>query len=143
MGSDNRNPIELTCHDTHVHDSKTLLKQDFIREAKKNTVGGSFTVEFEQSGKYQIEISRWPFKSGLAISESAKGRPATISIEQISEGKSISFVKGGVQIGAWKQEEEPLKNDKSIVFEGTFAKGKTDRSAWFTAKEKKIGVLFG
>ena len=137
LGSDNQNPIELTCHDSHVHDSKIPWNQDFIREAKKNPIGGNFTVEFEQSGKYQIEISRWPFESGLAINESAKGRPATISTEEISEGRSMSFVKGGVQIGAWKQEKELLKNDKSIVFEGTFTKGKTDMSAWFTTKEKK------
>jgi arylsulfatase A-like enzyme len=137
LGSDNQNPIELTCHDSHVHDSKIPWNQDFIREAKKNPIGGNFTVEFEQSGKYQIEISRWPFESGLAINEAAKGRPATISTEEISEGRSMSFVKGGVQIGAWKQEKELLKNDKSIVFEGTFTKGKTDMSAWFTTKEKK------
>jgi arylsulfatase A-like enzyme len=137
LGSDNQNPIELTCHDSHVHDSKIPWNQDFIREAKKNPIGGNFTVEFEQSGKYQIEISRWPFESGLAINEAAKGRPATISTEEISEGRSMSFVKGGVQIGAWKQEKELLKNDKSIVFEGTFTKGKTDMSAWFTTKGKE------
>jgi arylsulfatase A-like enzyme len=136
LGSDNQNPIELTCHDSHVHDSKIPWNQDFIREAKKNPIGGNFTVEFEQSGKYQIEISRWPFESGLAINEAAKGRPATISTEEISEGRSMSFVKGGVQIGAWKQEKKVNKDDKRIVFEGNFTEGKTDMSAWFTNKDK-------
>ncbi|WP_298946141.1 arylsulfatase [uncultured Polaribacter sp.] len=137
LGSDHQNPIELTCHDTHVHDSKIPWNQDFIREAKKNPMGGNFTVEFEQSGKYQIEISRWPFESDLAINDAVKGRPATIATEAISEGRTMNFIKGGVQIGAWKQEKNIDKNGKSIVFEGNFTEGKTDMSAWFTNNEKE------
>ncbi len=137
LGSDNQNPIELTCHDTHIHDSKIPWNQDFIREAKKNPMGGHFTVEFEHSGKYQIEISRWPLESGLAINDSVKGRPATLATEAISEGRNMNFTKGGVQIGAWKQEKQVDVDAKSIVFEGNFTEGKTDMSAWFTSKEKE------
>ena len=55
----------------------------------------------------------------------------------------MSFVKGRVQIGACKQEKELLKNDKSIVFEGPFTKGKTDMSAWFTTIEKRdLGAFY-
>ena len=55
----------------------------------------------------------------------------------------MSFVKGGVQISAQKQEKELLKNDKSIVFEGSFTKGKTDMSVWFTTKEKEyLGAFY-
>jgi arylsulfatase A-like enzyme len=137
LGSDNQNPIELTCHDTHVHDSKIPWNQDFIREAKKNPVGGNFTVEFEQTGKYQIEISRWPFESGLAINDAVKGRSAKLATEEISEGRSMNFTEGGVQIGAWKQEKKVNKDAKSIVFEGNFTQGKTNMSAWFTNKDKE------
>jgi arylsulfatase A-like enzyme len=137
LGSDNQNPIELTCHDTHVHDSKIPWNQDFIREAKKNPMGGNFTVEFEQTGKYQIEISRWPFESGLAINDVVKGRPATLATEEISEGRSMNFIEGGVQIGAWKQEKKVNKEAKSIVFESNFTQGKTNMSAWFTNKDKE------
>jgi arylsulfatase A-like enzyme len=137
LGSDNQNPIELTCHDSHVHDSKIPWNQDFIREAKKNPMGGNFTVEFEQTGKYQIEISRWPFESGLAINDVVKGRPATLATEEISEGRSMNFTEGGVQIGAWKQEKKVNKDANSIVFEGNFTQGKTNMSAWFTNKDKE------
>jgi arylsulfatase A-like enzyme len=137
LGSDNQNPIELTCHDTHVNDSKIPWNQDFIREAEKNPMGGNFTVEFEKTGKYQIEISRWPFESGLAINDAVKGRTKTIATEAISEGKAMNFVNGGVQIGAWKQEKQVEKDAKSIVFEGDFFEGKTDIRAWFTTKDKE------
>ena len=132
LGSDNQNPIELTCHDTHVHDSKIPWNQDYIREAKKNPVGGEFTVEFEKTGKYQVEISRWPFESGLAINDAVKGRAKTISTEAVSDGRIMDFTKGGVKIGAWEQEKPVIKGDKSILFEGNFSKGKTNMSAWFT-----------
>lgn len=137
LGSDNQNPIELTCHDSHVHDSKIPWNQDFIREADKNPMGGNFTVEFEKSGTYKIEISRWPFESGLAINDAVKGRAKTISTEAISAGRTMNFTKGGLQIGAWKQEKQIEKDAKSIVFEGNFTEGKTDMTAWFTNKEKE------
>jgi arylsulfatase A-like enzyme len=135
LGSDKQNPIELTCHDTHVHDSKIPWNQDYIREARKNPMGGNFTVEFEKTGTYKIEISRWPFESGLAINAAVKGRTETISTEAISKGRSMNFKKGGVQIGAWKQEKQIELNAKSIVFEGNFTEGKTDMRAWFTTKD--------
>lgn len=137
VGSDAQNPIELNCHDTHVHDSKIPWNQDFIREAKKNPMGGNFTLEFEKSGKYKIEISRWPFESGLAMTDAVAGRPATKYVEAISDGRAMDITKGGVQIGAWKQEKTMEKGAKSIVFEGNFTKGKTDLTAWFTTKDNE------
>lgn len=132
LGSDNQNPIELTCHDTHVHDSKIPWNQNFIREAKKNPIGGNFTVEFEQSGSYKIELSRWPFESGLAINDAVEGRKSTLSTESISDGRTMNFKSGGVQIGAWKQMLDIEKGAKTLSFKGNFTKGKTNLSAWFT-----------
>lgn len=131
-GSDQENPLVLTCHDGHVHDSKIPWNQNYIREAKKNPMGGDFTLVFEQDGFYEIEISRWPFESGLAINEGVKGRAATQTIDAISEGVIKNFTKGGLQIGAWAQEKKVEKGAKSIVFSGNFTKGKTSMSAWFT-----------
>jgi hypothetical protein len=34
------------------------LNQNYIREAKKNPFGGEYTLEFEQDGTYEIELSR-------------------------------------------------------------------------------------
>ena len=54
----------------------------------------------------------------------------------------MNFTEGRIQIGAWKQERKVNKDTKSIVFEGNFTQGKTNMSAWFTNKDKKIGALF-
>lgn len=132
VGSDKQNPIEITCHDVHVHDSNIPWNQNFIREGLKNPIGGDFTIEFEQDGTYEIEISRWPFESGIAINESVKGRKATLATEAISEGKVMNFKSGTLEIGAWKQEKKIHQNDKSVIFRGRFKKGKTNMSAWFT-----------
>ena len=135
LGSDKQNPIELTCHDTHVHDSKIPWNQNFIREAKKNPFGGDFTVEFEQSGTYKIELSRWAFEADLAINETVAGREATLSTEAISNGKTLNFKSGGLQIGAWKQTLNIKEGAKTLTFKGNFTKGKTNMSAWFTTNE--------
>jgi arylsulfatase A-like enzyme len=143
LGSDNQNPIELTCHDTHVHDSKIPWNQNFIREAKKNPIGGNFTVEFEQSGSYKIELSRWPFESGLAINDAVEGRKSTLSTESISDGRTMNFKSGGVQIGAWKQMLDIEKGAKTLSFKGNFTKGKTNMSAWFrTDKNVDWGAFY-
>jgi hypothetical protein len=132
LGSAKQNPIELTCHDTHIHDSKIPWNQNYIREAKKNPLGGEFTVEFEQSGTYQIELSRWPFESGLAINDAVEGRKGTLSTESISDGRAMSFKSGGVKIGAWEKTLKIEKGAKTLSFKGNFTKGKTNMSAWFT-----------
>ena len=62
VGSDKQDPIEVTCHDGHVHDSKIPWNQNYISVAKKNSIGEIFTLEFEQDGAYTIEISRCPFE---------------------------------------------------------------------------------
>ena len=131
-GSDKENPLILTCHDEHVHDSKIPWNQNYIREAKKNPIGGEFTLVFEQDGFYEIEISRWPFESGLAINEGVNGRPATQTIDAISKGNAKNYKKASIQIGAWKQEKEVIQGAKSVMFSGNFTKGKTSMSAWFT-----------
>ncbi|WP_299098263.1 arylsulfatase [uncultured Winogradskyella sp.] len=135
LGSDQQNPIELTCHDTHVHDSKIPWNQNFIREAKKNPMGGEFTVAFEQSGTYTIELSRWPFEANLAINATVEGKAGTISTEAIADGRTMNFKSGGVKIGAWEQTKAVDKDAKVISFTGNFTEGETDMSAWFTTEE--------
>jgi len=135
LGSDNQNPIELTCHDTHIHESNLPWNQNYIREGAKNPKGGFFTVNFEHSGSYKIEISRWPFESGLAINDAVEGRAATLSTEAISTGNALTFKSGVVKIGAWEQELPIPKGAKSLAFTGNFTKGKTDLSAWFKNEE--------
>ena len=80
-------------------------------------------------------VGYWPFIG--AANDAVKGRPATLATEEISEGRSMNFTEGGVQIGAWKQEKKVNKDANSIVFEGNFTQGKTNMSAWFTNKDKE------
>ncbi len=132
LGSDKENPVSLTCHDGHIVDTKIPWNQNYIRDAKKNPFGGEFTVEFEQSGTYSIELSRWPFEAGVAINDAVKGREATISTEAINDGRAMSFKSGGIQVGAWKKTANIESGAKVLSFKGNFTKGKTNLSGWFT-----------
>jgi arylsulfatase A-like enzyme len=143
VGSEKENPIVLTCHDEHIHDSKIPWNQDYIREAKLNPIGGEFTLDFERDGVYEIEVSRWPFESGLNINEGVSGRKATTYIEAISEGKAMNFKKAVLKIGGWKEEKPVVSNTKSVMFKGNFIKGKTSLSSWFVdANNNEVGAFY-
>lgn len=143
VGSEKENPVILTCHDEHIHDSKIPWNQDYIREAKLNPIGGEFTVDFERDGVYEIEVSRWPFESGLNINEGVSGRKATTYIEAISEGKAMDFNKAVIKVGGWKEEKPVLSNAKSVLFKGNFTKGKTSLSSWFIdANNNEVGTFY-
>jgi len=137
LGSDQENPVNLTCHDTHLIETYIPWNQNNIREGKKNPMGGKFTVAFDQSGTYTIELSRWPFEANLAINAAVKGKKGTISTEAIAEGIAKNFKSGSVKIGAWEQTKALDKDAKVLSFTGNFTKGKTDLSAWFTTKNNK------
>ena len=143
VGSEKENPVILTCHDEHVHDSNIPWNQDYIREATLNPIGGEFTLEFERDGVYEIEVSRWPFESGLSINEGVSGRKATTYIEAISEGKAMNFNKAVIKVGGWKEEKPVLSNAKSVLFKGNFTKGKTSLSSWFIdANNNEVGTFY-
>lgn len=143
VGSEKENPVVLTCHDEHVHDSKIPWNQNYIREAKLNPIGGEFTIEFDRDGVYEIEVSRWPFESGLKINEGIIGRKATTYIDAISEGKAMDFKSAVVKIGGWKV-ENPVQTDAKLVkFKGNFTKGKTSLSSWFIdANNNEMGAFY-
>ena len=143
VGSEKENPVILTCHDEHIHDSKIPWNQDYIREATLNPIGGEFTLDFERDGVYEIEVSRWPFESGLNINEGVSGRKETTYIEAISEGKAMNFKKAVVKIGGWKEEKPVLSSVKSVLFKGNFTKGKTTLSSWFIdANNNEVGAFY-
>jgi hypothetical protein len=132
---DQENPVVITCHDSHVHDSKIPWNQKFIREAKKNPIGGEYTLEFEQDGRYQIELSRWPFEADLAINvELLDGQEATQTTDDVPNGRAMNFVTGTLKIGAWERQKMIETDAKTLVFIGTFTKGPSTMSAWFTNK---------
>ena len=143
VGSEKENPVILTCHDEHIHDSKIPWNQDYIREATLNPIGGEFTLYFERDGVYEIEVSRWPFESGLNINEGVSGRKETTYIEAISEGKAMDFNKAVIKIGGWKEEKPVLSSAKSVLFKGNFTKGKTSLSSWFIdANNNEVGAFY-
>ena len=138
LGSDNQNPIELTCHDTHIHSSTIPWHQNHVRDGVKNPYGGTFTVKFAESGHYRIELSRWPFEANLPINAGIEnGRAEAVNYDAISAGKAFNFVKGTLKIGTWEAEEKVNKNSKKLVFEGDFEKGETDLSASFTTADNE------
>jgi arylsulfatase A-like enzyme len=139
VGSHHENPTVLTGHDYHVEDSKNPWNQNHIRKAETNPANGSFTVEFIENGNYQIELSRWPFESSLAISSGlSDGSPSTLTRESIPDGNPTHFASAILKIGGWMEEKAVKPSDNSVKFNGYFSKGKTDLIASFTKPDGSI-----
>jgi arylsulfatase A-like enzyme len=132
VGSDYQNPVTITSHDIHLHESKISYDQNLIREASKNSYGGSFAIEFDKSGLYEVELSRWPFESGLKFNDAPKGIPETLTTHAISDGKKVDFKSATLKFNAWKETKNVDQNAISVKFKSFFTKGKSDLEAWFT-----------
>ena len=143
LGSNKQNPVEISCHEQHLEEPKIPWDQDHIRLANKNPFGGEFTIEFDQSGVYEIEISRWPFEANLKLNEAVPGKNATLTTNKIPEGKALNLKKAFIKIGEWKEEKEVEVNSKSVVFEGNFEKGKSTLSSYFIDENNiELGAFY-
>jgi|TARA_B110000967_G_scaffold66976_1_gene69264 arylsulfatase A-like enzyme len=144
VGSEMENPSIITCHDSHVHDSKIPWNQRFIRQAKKNPVGGHYTIEFEQSGRYQIELSRWPFEASLEINQGFRdSKEASENMDAVPNGRAMNFKSAILKIGAWKQEQPIEQGSKTVVFTGQFTKGLSNVSAsMFLENNEEWGAYY-
>ena len=131
LGSDKQNPVEISCHEQHLEEPKIPWDQDNIRLANRNPFGGEFTIEFEQSGDYEIEISRWPFEANLKLNEAVSGIKATATTNMIPDGKALNLIKAFIKMGDWNQEKAVDAEAKTIQFKGSFTKGKSTLSAYF------------
>ena len=136
VGTSYENPVTIASHDAHVEVTTNPWHQNHVLEGKKNPLGGVFIIDFENSGNYELAISRWPFESDLAINVGvADERKATIYTDSIPAGKAHNFVSGGVKVGGWKQEASIKEGATELSFKGYFPKGLKNVEAWFTNSE--------
>jgi hypothetical protein len=64
-----------------------------------------YTLEFEQDGTYEIELSRWPFEANLEINKGlSDGQEATETTEAVPNCMAMNFKTGSLKIGAWEEQ---------------------------------------
>ncbi|NLH16763.1 MAG: hypothetical protein GX455_09295, partial [Phycisphaerae bacterium] len=68
IGSENENPVRLTCHDWH---DSAAAYQDEIRKGR--AFNGYWAVSIERPGRYEFRLCRWPEETDLPIRSAAPG----------------------------------------------------------------------
>lgn len=121
----------ITCHDAHIQKGIPPWNQELIRKGKPMDPS-SFLVNFTKSGKYKVELSRWPKESGLALGDGIMEEiPATPYTNKLSAGNAMKFKEAHLKIGNQEYTFEVDNSLKSAVIEVDVTKGETDLVAYF------------
>ncbi|MFC2111642.1 arylsulfatase [Bacteroidota bacterium] len=89
IGSDDQNPVIITCHDMHTEDP-VPWHQGYIREGLLSP-DGYYSIEVVEPGEYEIRMKRWPFESGLNMEDDINGMEGNAYTDAIPTGKGMSF----------------------------------------------------
>ena len=107
-------------------------------------LNGYWDVEVMQSGKYKVELMRWPKEAGRSIRE---GIPAsTIPIpggEPFGEGKALDIDHARLEIQDFESSMTISDGMISAVFFAELEKGKTKLKTWFTGdNDLSLGAYY-
>ena len=92
-------------------------------------VNGSWNVEVERAGLYQIALRRWPEEAGTPIRRGLpeyKARVATFPA-----GKALPVREARLAVGEYAGSVEVGPDDEAAVFEVRLAPGKMRLQTWF------------
>lgn len=118
---------ELSCSDWQDIYCDNL---NAVLTAQGGPRGGPWNVLVERAGEYQIELSRWPFARGLALTAACPEKKVTVAT--LAEGKALPIAAARLHIG--KQDltaKSPGSHAQAITFRVKLAAGKTKLHAWF------------
>jgi len=147
IGSDNAKSMVLSSHDW-----MEVVKEDGTRAASPGGEdtppfahpqmrrgwqrNGYWDIEVLRTGKYKIELARWPKEAGRTITE---GIPAsTMPIpggEPFGEGKALDIKNARLKIQDFDSTVRVMEEMKTAAFTLELNKGKTELRTWFTGDE--------
>jgi arylsulfatase A-like enzyme len=115
IGSQQENPVNLTCADWHM-----VYADNFGHLQQK--VNSYWNLLVEREGEYQFALSRWPPESGAAMDAQLNGPRG--------EGKALPVAKARMQIGDFDESRPVAPGDKSATFTTRLKPGNTRLQTW-------------
>jgi hypothetical protein len=131
VGNSADNPALLTCHDWITDDELTPWHQAYIRGGKPGT--GTWYLEVDQPGRYEVKLSRWPPSLGLSLqSELAPGKsvPGLTAFRE-EPGKAIAIHAAILKINQDKHELKINPGTQAARFVVELDKGPVDLTGTF------------
>jgi len=132
----------LTCMDIQSKEQFPNWNQKMIRNGNL-LIPAKFSVNFTQSGKYKIELARWPLESGHALGAELNDElPGTAYTDPRVKGKALKFKKAFVKIGD-QVYTAPVDNAlPTAPIEVEVAQGETGLTAWFETTDGELCNAF-
>ena len=113
------------------------------REAKHE---GHWALKVLKTGKYQIEVMRWPAESGKAINEelvAGANVPGASKAFRAQVGQSIGAKSVTLRLNGKTLQTKPVtKGAKSVVFQTELTKGKHELAPFFSVPEGELGCYY-
>ena len=137
VGHDAEPYTDLTCN--------SWVEVDFDnrgRVAGGKSMGGIWQIEAEKSGRYKVQLSRWPFHMNLELN--AIGPATTIGGMPINTGVAFPITAGSLSIdGAKAVIAKANQSNTSVDLEIELEAGRHTMQGWFHDKSgKKLAGIF-
>ena len=140
VGSKSENPVRISAHDMHS-ESESAYSQHWVRLG--SSAIGLFKVEVLTSGKYQIDLCRYPKESGLHFNSKVSAISPTFELERgMPAANKLNLQKAFLNIGQYSI-NAPIDADKGFVrFDVDLEEGKYDLKTFFTDQSGKQNTVF-
>lgn len=132
------NPVLITMHDMHPDSVGGAIpwNQDLIRKGHIQTTG-YYEINVAAAGKYQFELSRWPFEASLPLNSSVDEIPALPHKEGLSTGKSVTLISAQVSLAGNSQSVAIQPDAPLAELTLNVPAGKTQLRASFLTQDNK------
>lgn len=133
IGGQQHNPVPLCCADwqeVYCDNPNSVLS------GAGGPQGGQWGIQVEQSGDYEIQLSRWPFQMKLPLNAPCPASKKTYG--QLPEGKALPIAKAQLRIAGRQLEMKTKPAATSVSFRLKLSGNtKTKLHAWFQDAEGK------
>ena len=133
IGTPFENPVRLNSHDIHIKKGNIVWNQNAVRLAQVGS--GYWAVEIAESGKYEIELYRWPKESHLKLNDPAPEGDKIPGGIAYPEGKALDIKEARIKIGDQELHKKVNDSDPFAGFTLEINKGTFELECSFTDAE--------
>jgi arylsulfatase B len=143
--------VSLTSHDW-IQEAGTPWNQGHIRsksplrKGKEGKHLGHWALKVLKTGKYRIEVRRWPSESGKAINQELEPGgdvPGASKAFRAQVGQGIEARSATLRLNGKDLQTQAVRSEtQSIVFEMQLTKGKHKLSPYFSVPEGELGCYY-
>ena len=106
-------------------------------------VNGYWTVDVSQSGKYNIELRRWPREIDVPITKGIPSKPSVDGGNSLPEGKALAVNTASIQVGEKVMVSKIEENASEVDFIIEINEGPTTLKATFEGEgDLRLGAYY-